>query len=83
MSHDIWTRADAGDTSAGIVSGNPRVLVLLSDGENSPQYGSAPAAIQAAIPVKAAGITIFAVGFGGVSIATLQSIASPTYADAL
>ena len=51
-----------------------RVVWLLSDGEQYP--GSDRLAIEAATPLKADGITIFAVGFAGAANATLDSIAS-------
>ena len=53
-----------------------RLIVLLSDGEQSSQYGGSSGAIATANAVKAAGTTIFAVGFGGVSQSTLNAMAS-------
>ena len=42
----------------------PKVLLLLTDGEQNPQYGGAAAAIAQAATVRAAGVQIFGVGFG-------------------
>ena len=69
---DIWDRAEA----AGTYNGNQKVIVLISDGEQSPTYGGPASALQKAEEIKASGITIFAVGFGLVSSDTLRQIAS-------
>ena len=60
----------------GSSSGLPRVIVLLSDGEQSANYGGSSTAITTATSVKSAGISIFAIGFGTVATATLTAIAS-------
>ena len=82
MAMDIWSRAEAGDTSAGIITGNPKVIVLLSDGENTAQYGGQAGALRVADQVKASGVTIFAVGFSSVSQETLRLLASTPCAHA-
>ena len=73
MAKDIWDRAEA----AGTYNGNQKVIVLISDGEQSPQFNGGPAgAVRTADAIKASGITIFAVGFGLVSSDTLRQLAS-------
>ena len=67
----------ADDTRAGAT----KVVLLVSDGEQSEQF-SAPGktplqtVIDSAALVKGDGVTVFAWGFGGVSLATLQQIAT-------
>ena len=58
-------------------SSGGRVLMLLTDGEQTTYFGGAEAAIDAATAVKADGITIFAIGFGDATASTLDAIATP------
>eukprot|EP00900_Chrysochromulina_parva_P002599 jgi/Chrpa1/1233/Chrysochromulina_OHIO_Genome00002577-RA len=53
-----------------------KVLLLLTDGEQNPQYGGAAAAIAQAATVRAAGVQIFGVGFGSANPATIADISS-------
>ncbi|KOO35767.1 hypothetical protein Ctob_016479, partial [Chrysochromulina tobinii] len=53
-----------------------KVLLLLTDGEQNPQYGGAAAAIAQAATVRAAGVQIFGVGFGTANPATIAAISS-------
>eukprot|EP00900_Chrysochromulina_parva_P008696 jgi/Chrpa1/17828/Chrysochromulina_OHIO_Genome00025314-RA len=55
----------------------PKVLLLLTDGEQNPHLGGAAAAIAQAATVRAAGVQIFGVGFGTASAATIAAISSP------
>ena len=73
---NVWRRAESGVPGAGRYSGNPKVIVLLSDGENTEQYGGHAGALRVADEVKASGVTIFAVGFSAVSQETLRALAS-------
>ena len=61
-------------------AGATKVILLLSDGEQSvdaaPGMTYAQTAVHAAALAKADGITVFAWGFGGVSWSTLQQIAT-------
>ena len=50
--------------------------MILSDGEQSGSFGGSASAITDAQTLKDAGITVFAVGFGGVQASTLNAIAS-------
>ena len=73
------TNIGAGLTLAGNILTSaylPRLIVLLSDGDQSPDYGNSDAAIATAATFKAMGISIFAVGFAGVSLNTLTEISS-------
>ena len=63
--------------------GASRVIVLLSDGEQTSQLGGFDTALQAADAVKATGVEVFAAGFGTAKLESLQQIAStpqPTHA---
>lgn len=53
-----------------------QLIILLTDGEQSSQYGGDNAAINAAASVKLRGTRIIAVGFGGADPHTLASMAS-------
>ncbi|KOO30766.1 hypothetical protein Ctob_002700, partial [Chrysochromulina tobinii] len=53
-----------------------KLLLLLTDGEQNPEYGGAAAAIAQAATVRAAGVQIFGVGFGTASAATIAAISS-------
>ena len=61
-------------------AGATKIILLLSDGEQTtdaaPGKTRAQTAIDAAALAKADGITVFAWGFGGVSLGTLQQIAT-------
>ena len=57
-------------------SGERCVMLLLTDGQQSAQYGGPEAAIISAAAVKAAGITLFAAGFGTATKDTLDAMAS-------
>ena len=52
------------------------VMLLLTDGQQSSQYGGDSTAIASAGDVKAAGIKLFAVGFAGAQRSTLDAMAS-------
>ena len=69
---------DAGQaavTGAGARTGVPKVIILMSDGVQT-VGGDDNTAIGAATTAKTAGTTIIAVGFGDVSLVTLNSMAS-------
>ena len=55
---------------------NGCVMILLTDGVQSSRYGGDVAAIASAAQVKGAGVTLFAVGFGGVEQSALDAMAS-------
>ena len=62
-------------TGAGARAGVPKVMILMSDGVQT-VGGDDNTAIGSATLVKNAGTKILAVGFGGVSVITLNAIAS-------
>jgi len=62
-------------TGTGARSGVPKVIVLMSDGVQT-VGGDDNTAIAAATNAKNAGIKIIAVGFGSVSLVTLNALAS-------
>jgi len=62
-------------TGTGARAGVPKVMIILSDGVQT-VGGDDNTAIGAATLAKNAGTTILAVGFGSVSLVTLNSIAS-------
>ena len=53
-----------------------KIVLLLSDGEQSEEYGGQAAAAAGADAAKAESVTIFAWGFGEVSQSTLEVLAS-------
>jgi len=70
-------------TGTGARTGVPKVLILMSDGVQT-VGGNDNTAISAATTAKNAGTKIIAVGFGGVSLTTLNAIAtSPSSTHAL
>ena len=78
-----WTSISSGLSAglnvlrAGGGSGmRPKVLLVLTDGEQSQQFGGAALAIAHAAEVRAAGVEIFGVGFGGANPATIAAISS-------
>ena len=79
-----WTDiSSALDRGSGLIQGGGRpctgercAVLLLTDGQQSSQYGGDSAAIATATTVKAAGIKLFAVGFGGAKRSTLDAMAS-------
>ncbi|KAL1498548.1 hypothetical protein AB1Y20_013869 [Prymnesium parvum] len=64
------------DAGGRVCTGFSCVVMILSDGEQSAEYGGSAAAISEAQVLKAAGILLFAVGFGAVTADTLDAIAS-------
>jgi len=56
--------------------GASKVVLLLSDGEQSPQFGTSQTAVDSANLVKNDGATVFAWGFAKVKGTTLSQIAS-------
>ena len=54
----------------------PKVLVVMTDGGQSPQFGGDAAAIAQAAAVRAAGVEIFGIGFGTANPATIVAISS-------
>ena len=69
-------RDDAPLDGEAFARGAPRVILLLTDGEQSPEYGGPQAAIGAANEVKSAGAELFAVGFGSAQLSTLEAMAT-------
>ena len=53
-----------------------RVILLLTDGEQTDDFGGSEAAIATADEVKAKGNELFAVGFGTAELSTLEAMAS-------
>ena len=53
-----------------------QLLLLLTDGTQSPSFGGDEAAIASAELVKAEGVEVFALGFGGASPTSLDSMAT-------
>jgi len=68
-------RGHAVVTGTGARAGVPKVLVLMSDGVQT-VGGNDQTALDKAALAKAAGIKIIAIGFGGVSLTTLNGIAT-------
>ena len=56
--------------------GASKIVLLLSDGEQSPQFGTSQTAVDSANLVKNDGATVFAWGFAEVKETTLEQIAS-------
>jgi len=67
-------------TGTGARSGVPKVIVLISDGVQT-VGGDDNTAIAAATAAKNAGIKLIAVGFGDVSLVTLNALASSPSSD--
>ena len=86
MSANGWTAISQGLRSSGTLfssahrTGAVRIVLTLSDGDQTTDCGSPPdctgAAVAASAALKAQSVTVFAWGFGGVSASTLASIAS-------
>lgn len=57
-----------------------RVVMVLTDGKQSKEYGGDAHAIAMSAALKASGINVFAVGFGQAVEATIQALASEPHA---
>ena len=79
-----WTSISSGlERGKGLIDAGGRpcagencVVFLLTDGQQSSQYGGSNAAVLSAAAVKAADMRVFAVGFGGAQKSTLDAMAS-------
>lgn len=75
-STNICSGVEKGVDLLGVTSTVPRVIILLSDGENKHWYGGPDAAVKCAKEAKDKGVIFFAVGFGKAENVTLQAMAS-------
>ena len=66
----------AADILVGARADAMRVILLLTDGEQTDDFGGSEAAIATADEVKAKGNELFAVGFGTAELSTLEAMAS-------